>query len=319
MRKTQKRKRKQRRTLKSKKIGGSYDDRMKDYHNNMEHIELLQDDSICGAESISLQSTGKESLGVYDIVHANFKNIIYKKMSPIRVEGQQVANSEIRYSTILSKLVTDNVFPNFPIYYGHKFCEKYSMRFYEKATGDGAKWANDNKLHKNMKNKFISFLIQTAMIGIRLKHDETWIDDFKPENYLYLNVAESSDKYFHYRYHNGNDSYIDIYVYCAGELWLRSDFGYINPSKSRTVYTNTVSRTWEMYEVFKKNRMLQPNYKAINDIRDNPAVKKIYDNLITLFNDMTVLDRVDIFGEQLITVRPSEDLIINKQPYQLNY
>ena len=125
MRKTQKRKRKQRRTLKSKKIGGSYDDRMKDYHNNMEHIELLQDDSICGAEHKNLQSSGKDSLGVYNIVHANFNNIIYKKMAPIRAKGEQIINSEIVYSRNLSKLVTDNIFPNFPIYYGHKFCGRF--------------------------------------------------------------------------------------------------------------------------------------------------------------------------------------------------
>jgi hypothetical protein len=358
-------------------LADQYDDRLSIYKENMTHITQLKngliqlnDGQLCNVTSNSLGSHGSESMGVYHIVHDKLKNIIYKKMESYK----NTVNAEMDASVKLSKLVTDDIFPHFPIYYGHTFCKaptEYSMRLYEKATGDGEKWATEYHDHANLTNKFISFLIQTAMMGLRLEYQNTWIDDFKPENYLYLKMPESPTKYFHYQYSTNDDNIINIYVGCTGELWLRSDYGYV--SEAPNIYKRTVQSTWKMYDKFRGiepegphymlnyyhdllqqlnsenatnesvkemkrvhqnikniedetdiNDRKRKRYDNINKIRDTPQLKKIYETLIreipiNFINLLKDMPTPNPFGELLITNRPSEELILNKKAYQLNY
>ena len=207
------------------------------------------------------------------------------------------------------------------------------------------------------------------MIGYCLQHEKIWISDFKPANWLYLDATESSNQYFHYRYRNKNDTYMDIYVRCTGELWLRSDFGNainFKNFKNRVSFSkSSIKDTWKMYDdimirepgpskvpyyiekMEQQAAMKEPlpfdqmritfdfiqrikkqeddnrqdwlAYTAIHRIRSEEPIKQIYNHLVEAFSDITKLNNQGVFGESLLIERPSEELIINKTPYQLNY
>ena len=253
----------------------------------------------------------------------------------VKITNQSKKNrKELEVLSVLTKEVMDFKCPHFPICYGYVECntdlksnnsddysivkdkhtniklfpklinknKKLLIQINELASGD----LNDN-INSNKNNDLLNTITQ-LFISIMFFHNTTKSHhtDIHEGNLLFHKINPHG--YFHYNIYG-----IDYYLENKGLLWVIWDFSYITPF---TKYININIDYSNLCNIFN-------NYNNI-DKNDYIIIKKIYNSIISKYNNITDISKINDIDKQILdflllnvksftTIKPSN--IINKKPY----